>query len=135
MLDALFFQSRLVIFFCRPFIGIHILTQQSHPTEAVAKRSRASCTIERGSLLLSRPRVKGTTQKVHILSHPRMMEMKAVTPLEFSRTGLMSACFAGKKGVYRLFACPLDLLSWAGRDKRQVQPLSRRSFFFQEFWF
>ena len=43
------------------------------------------------SRLRSRPRVKGTTQNEHILSQPRMMLMKAVMPLEFSRTGVMSA--------------------------------------------
>ena len=43
-----------------------------------------------GSRDLSLPRVKGTTQKVHILSHPLMIDTKAVMPLEFNRTGLRS---------------------------------------------
>src|SRR5690606_34691539 len=55
------------------------------------KRSAASLTIECGSRLRSRPRVKGTTQKEHMLSQPRMMEINAVTPLVFRRTGLISA--------------------------------------------
>ena len=44
-----------------------------------------------GSRLRSRPRVNGTTQKLHMLSQPRMMEMKAVTPLSSRRTGWISA--------------------------------------------
>ncbi len=43
------------------------------------------------SRLRSRPRVKGTTQKEHMLSQPRMMLMKAVMPLLLRRTGVMSA--------------------------------------------
>ena len=43
-----------------------------------------------GSLLRSRPRVKGTTQNVHILSQPRVIETKAVTPFVFKRTGEIS---------------------------------------------
>ena len=43
-----------------------------------------------GSLLLSLPLVKGTTQNVHMLSHPLVIETNAVTPLEASLTGLTS---------------------------------------------
>ncbi len=34
-----------------------------------------SWSMEAMGLLLSRPRVKGTMQKLHMLSHPRMMEL------------------------------------------------------------
>ena len=37
-----------------------------------------SWTIVSGSLLLSLPLVKGTTQKVHILSHPLIIDTNAV---------------------------------------------------------
>ena len=43
-----------------------------------------------GSLLLSRPLVKGTTQKVHMLSQPLVIETNAVTPFVFKRTGDIS---------------------------------------------
>ena len=39
----------------------------------------------------SRPRVKGTTQKLHILSQPRMTETYALSLSWLSRTGVMSA--------------------------------------------
>ena len=47
--------------------------------------------IEYASRLRSLPRVKGTTQKLHILLQPRMMEINAVTPLLSNRTGEISA--------------------------------------------
>jgi hypothetical protein len=47
--------------------------------------------MDAASRLRSRPRVKGTTQKEHMLLQPRMMLTKAVTPLSSSRTGEMSA--------------------------------------------
>ena len=42
-----------------------------------------------GSLLLSRPLVKGTTQNVHMLSQPLVMDTKALTPLLFSLVGFI----------------------------------------------
>ena len=44
-----------------------------------------------GSRLRSLPRVKGTTQNVHILSQPRVIDTKAVIPLLLKRTGEISA--------------------------------------------
>lgn len=39
----------------------------------------------------SRPRVKGTMQKEHMLLQPLVTETKAATPLSSRRTGLRSA--------------------------------------------
>ena len=54
-------------------------------------KSSHSFKILSGSLLLSLPLVYGTTQKVHILSQPLVIDTKAVTPLLPNLTGLMSA--------------------------------------------
>ena len=43
-----------------------------------------------GSLLLSLPLVKGTTQNVHILSHPLVIDTKAEIPLVLNLCGFMS---------------------------------------------
>src|SRR6202000_1233945 len=53
-------------------------------------KSVHSLMMEKGSRLRSRPRVNGTTQKEHILSHPRIIDTKAFIPLLFKRTGLIS---------------------------------------------
>ena len=51
----------------------------------------ASATMVSGLLLLSLPLVNGTTQKEHILSQPRIMEINPDTPLLSNLTGLISA--------------------------------------------
>ena len=56
-----------------------------------SKSDFASATIECASRLRSLPLVKGTTQNEHMLLQPRVIEIKAVIPLLFKRTGLMSA--------------------------------------------
>ena len=50
-----------------------------------------------GFLLLSLPLVKGTTQNEHMLSHPLVIDTKAVTPFFINRVGLISAYVSSKE--------------------------------------
>ena len=54
-----------------------------------------SLTMESISLLLSRPRVKGTMQKLHILSHPLIIELRVGMR---SVVGGVSGCGHSHKG-------------------------------------
>src|SRR6185295_3313640 len=54
----------------------------------------------------SLPRVKGTTQNEHILSQPRVIEIKADIPLLPSRTGLISAYVSSLDNKTFTALCP-----------------------------
>ena len=63
--------------------------------------------METALRLLSLPRVKGTTQKVHILLHPRMIETNAETPLLLSLTGDISAYVSSRLSKTFTAFCPV----------------------------
>ena len=83
-----------------------------------------------GSRLRSLPRVKGTTQKVHILSQPRVMDTKAVTPLDCKRTGRISPYVSSLERITLTASRPSSTsLTKLGRSLYASGPATRSTIF------